>query len=167
MESQVVRDSLLHLSGELDLTLGGPSIPPNGNSKRRSLYFTHSRDAEDKFLSMFDNADILQCYRRTESIVPQQALALANASVSLAAAGKISARLSSDNPAADRGIFVDQSFALLLGRRPGAEERDACLAFAREMATLDSVKSSKDSEGTIRARLVHALLNHNDFVTIR
>ena len=103
MESQVVRDSLLHLAGELDPTMGGPSVPPNGSSKRRSLYFTHSRDEEDKILTMFDNADILQCYRRTESIVPQQALALANAAVSLDAAGKIAARWFADHPSADRG----------------------------------------------------------------
>ena len=44
MESQVVRDSLLHLAGELDLRLGGPSIPPPQQeaSQRRSLYFFHS-----------------------------------------------------------------------------------------------------------------------------
>ena len=32
---------------------------------------------------MFDDADIQQCYRRSESIIPQQALALANSRVSL------------------------------------------------------------------------------------
>jgi hypothetical protein len=64
MESQVVRDSLLHLAGELDPTVGGPPLTPKGPSKRRGLYFIHSADEEDKFLTMFDNADILQCYRR-------------------------------------------------------------------------------------------------------
>ncbi|MEQ9070830.1 MAG: DUF1553 domain-containing protein, partial [Gimesia chilikensis] len=64
MESEVIRDSLLSLAGELDLTLGGPTIDPNKNtdSKRRSLYFTYSRDSQEKFLSMFDAADIFACY---------------------------------------------------------------------------------------------------------
>src|SRR5206468_12594527 len=39
MEAQVIRDSLLHLSGELDLTVGGPSVPVmDETSRRRSLY---------------------------------------------------------------------------------------------------------------------------------
>ncbi|MEM7316672.1 MAG: DUF1553 domain-containing protein, partial [Planctomycetota bacterium] len=52
MEAQVVRDSLLHLAGELDLKTGGPSIDPQPGGKRRSLYFKHSRDQQDKFLAM-------------------------------------------------------------------------------------------------------------------
>src|SRR5207249_903423 len=80
MESQVVRDSLLHLAGELDLTRGGPSIetPMQEASKRRSLYFFHSAIERNKFLSTFDEADPLDCYRRRTSIIPQQALALSN-----------------------------------------------------------------------------------------
>src|SRR5690606_25952912 len=92
MESQVLRDSILHLAGTLDLTVGGPSLDPKKPSFRRSLYFTQSRDDQNKFLSMFDDADILQCYRRPESIVPQQALALANSSISIGMAEKIAAR---------------------------------------------------------------------------
>jgi hypothetical protein len=167
MESQVVRDSLLHLAGELDLAIGGPSVPPNGASKRRGLYFTHSRDEEDKFLTMFDNADILQCYRRTESIVPQQALALANAAVSLDAAGKIAARIHASHPSEDPGSFVDAAFVWLLGRGADPSERDACLEFRTGLVRLDSVKGAQDPEAVVRARLVHALLNHNDFVTVR
>lgn len=167
MESQVVRDSLVSLAGELDPAVGGPSVAPNGSSKRRALYFTHSRDAEDKFLTMFDNADILQCYQRPVSIVPQQALALANAAVSLDAAEKIAERIHAKHPSADREAFVEGAFALLLGRLPDGEERTACLSYWTEMGGLDSVKASQNPEGTVRARLVHALLNHNDFVTVR
>jgi molybdopterin/thiamine biosynthesis adenylyltransferase len=162
-----IGDSLLHLAGELDPTMGGPSVPPNGSSKRRSLYFIHSRDEEDKFLTMFDNADILQCYRRTESIVPQQALALANAAVPLDAAGKIAQRIHASHPSADRGAFVDGAFGLLLGRGADPSERGACLEFWDRLAALDSVKTAQDPESVARSRLVHALLNHNDFVTVR
>src|SRR5205085_4486546 len=79
MEAQIVRDSLLHLAGELDLTLGGPSIPiTQEDSRRRSLYFFHSHNEHQKFLSMFDDANVLEGYRRAESVVPQQALAMEN-----------------------------------------------------------------------------------------
>ena len=68
MEAQLVRDSLLTLAGELDLTLGGPSIPVNNEtSRRRSLYFVHSHNEHQKFLSTFDDASVLECYRRAES----------------------------------------------------------------------------------------------------
>jgi hypothetical protein len=35
------------------------------------------------------------------------------------------------------------------------------------MSALESVKAAADPNATIRARLVHAVLNHNDFVTVR
>lgn len=163
MESQVLRDSLLSLAGTLDLTRGGPSLPPDGKSPRRSLYFTHSRDVEDKFLTMFDNADILQCYRRSESIVPQQALALANSAVSLGSAREIARGMGQTK----RHEFVEKAFVLLLGRGPDNDEQAACLEYWKEMEALDSILKGADPESAIRARLVHALLNHNDFVTIR
>jgi len=95
MESQVIRDSLLHLAGVLNPKLGGPTIDPKKSAGiyRRSLYFTHSRDGRHQFLSMFDDADILRCYRRNESIVPQQALAMANSKLALSMARKIAERL--------------------------------------------------------------------------
>jgi hypothetical protein len=163
MESQVVRDSLLGLAGELDPQAGGPALPLKEPSRRRSLYFVHSRDEEDRLLSIFDNADILQCYRRSESIVPQHALAMANSALSLDMAEKIALRW----PGSSRATFVRDAFRLLLGRAPDEEERAACEAFTEELAALDTVRRAPSPETRIRARLVHAILNHNDFSTIR
>jgi len=165
MESQVLRDSILHLAGTLDLTVGGPSLDPKKPSFRRSLYFTQSRDDQDKFLSMFDDADILQCYRRPESIVPQQALALANSAVSIGMAEKIAARLPRSGEGRD--LFLETAFNLLLGRSPDSAEIAECNAYCTEMALLETVAAAPDPEEQIRSRLVHALLNHNDFVTVR
>jgi hypothetical protein len=165
MESQVLRDSILHLAGTLDLTVGGPSLDPKKPSFRRSLYFTHSRDDQDKFLSMFDDADIMQCYRRPESIVPQQALALANSAVSIGMAEKIAARLPRSGEGRD--LFLETAFKLLLGRSPDSAELAECNAYCTEMALLETVTAAPDPEELIRSRLVHALLNHNDFVTVR
>ena len=80
MESQVVRDSLLHLAGQLDVSEGGPAIRAGdqGRSKRRSLYFFHSNNDRNSFLTAFDEAMVSECYRRESSVLPQQALALAN-----------------------------------------------------------------------------------------
>lgn len=170
MESQVVRDSLLHLAGTLDMTLGGPSLDVGNSSRRRSLYFKHSRDDHDKFLTMFDDADLLQCYRRSESIVPQQALALANSQLSISMAGKIAEQITAKLESSDIQPFISMAIETLLGRPSTAAEREACLKFCNQLHTvLKEQTDSSESELTnrVRSRLIHSLLNHNDFVSIR
>ncbi len=173
MESQIVRDSLLQLAGDLDTQLGGPSVGANGDSRRRSLYFKHSRDDQDKFLKMFDDADLLQCYRRTESIVPQQALALSNSGLSIKMATKIAERIAADLKADElkaeegRSGFIAAVFETLLARPATADEVAECNKFFGELAQLLAGKSPESLETRLRARFVHAMLNHNDFITIR
>ena len=45
------------------------------------------------FLRLFDSPNVLSCYRRSESVVPQQALALANSSLCLEQARLLASRL--------------------------------------------------------------------------
>lgn len=163
-ESQVVRDSLLHLAGELDGSMFGPSIAPGPASRRRSLYFQHSRDQQDLFLSTFDDADHLACYRRSESIVPQQALALANSKLTFEMAPRIARRLDDDLAIKD---FVAKVFEVLMARLPDQDELEACEEFCRRVRELNRDKEASEQERLVRDRLVHALLNHNDFVTVR
>ena len=167
MEAQVVRDSLLQLAGELDPKLGGPSLEPAPGSNRRSLYFKHSRDHQNKFLGMFDDADHLQCYRRSESIVPQQALALSNSQLAIRMSDKIASSLSKEIKPASREAFVDLAFETLLARTPDTEERRECLEFCGKLEAILKNEKIADVEQRIRGRLVHALLNHNDFISIR
>ena len=167
MESQVVRDSLLYLAGELDAQLGGPSVDPDKESKRRSLYLKHSRDQQEKFLTMFDDADLLQCYRRSESIVPQQALALANSKLSLSMAEQIAAKLASQLDDTNQSEFIALAFETLLGRQPEESERLECETFCAQIAKLTTDQSTNTDELRVQTRLVHALLNHNDFISIR
>lgn len=170
MESQVVRDSLLALAGTLDLKQGGPSLGVGDGSTRRSLYYKHSRDQQNKFLSMFDDADLLQCYRRSESIVPQQALALANSKVSLQNAQKIADRISESLEDTGRKSFIATAIETLLGRPAVGQEEQHCLSFCEDLDQLllnSNLPDRLDREARIRNRLVHALINHNDFVSIR
>lgn len=165
MESQIVRDSLLHLSGQLDTVLGGPSLDSGEAGNRRSLYFTHSPDKLDRFLTAFDDADLQQCYRRSESVVPQQALALSNSKLSFNTATRISNDLIGIE---NNEAFVERAFFLILARKPEASETEECLRFLDDILAMN--KKSGDSpaaEERGRIQLVHALLNHNDFITIR
>ena len=160
MEAQVVRDSLLHLAGVLDLSQGGPSLDPGDSVRRRSLYFKHSRDQQDKFLKTFDDADHLQCYRRPESVAPQQALALSNGKIPIEMAGKIAGLVKSED-------FVGGVFELLLGRKPDDAERRECETALTDLQTAAGKAKKPNPAQRARRGLVHALLNHNDFVSIR
>jgi Protein of unknown function (DUF1553)/Protein of unknown function (DUF1549)/Planctomycete cytochrome C len=169
MEAQAVRDSLLHLAGQLDLTLGGPSIDVNAQAdlKRRSLYFVHSHNDHHKFLMQFDDAAVLECYRRTESIVPQQALTLSNSKFAVTAADGIAARLQAMYAKAPDGQFVTAAFEMILSSTPTAEERQACLDALAEWETVLTGQKHPDPTAKARANLVAALVNHNDFLTVR
>ena len=163
----MLRDSLLTLAGELDSKIGGPSIDPGSKSKRRSIYFKYSRDQQDKFLTMFDDADVLQCYRRSESIVPQQALALSNSSLSIDMATSIARRIHESLNDATREAFISEVFYSLLGRKPTFDETSECVQFFEDMTTLADDSSTMERQHRIRSRFVQAILNHNDFISIR
>ena len=169
MESQVVRDSLLQLAGVMDTTLGGPTINPKNEDTayRRSFYFTHSRDDQSKFLTMFDDADIIRCYRRDESIVPQQALTLANSKLSLTLARKMAEKLESELGEVSDEQFVAEAFALILATAPSEDETSSCLDALKQTREVLTAADHSHIDSRARADLVHALLNHNDFVTIR
>lgn len=155
LESQAVRDSLLFLAGRLDSTRGGPSIPiGDDSSRRRSIYFVHSHNDHNRFLAQFDDAGVQECYRRSESIVPQQSLALVHARLAGESATELRTKL---DPAGNMPApaFIRRSFMVLLGREPSVAEAAAC---AGELVP-DSVPA--------RAGLLLALINHHDFISIR
>ena len=85
MEAEAVRDNLLSAAGMLDPTLGGPDLDPGLGmiSRRRSLYFRHAKEKRAVFLKVFDSPSAIDCYRRVESVMPQQALALANSPLAI------------------------------------------------------------------------------------
>jgi hypothetical protein len=169
MQSQVVRDSLLHLAGELDLTAGGPPVPlaEQDTSRRRAMYFFQSHNDHHKFLGIFDDANVLECYRRTESIVPQQGLALWNSKFALTMGGKINDRLHARLGTGDDVAFVKAAFETVLGTTPNDAEQRVCEESLTELR--EALKDVKEPDRSKRARLqlVQALINHNDFVTVR
>jgi hypothetical protein len=168
MEAQVVRDSLLSLAGELDLTLGGPSIPVNNEgSRRRSLYFVHSHNEHQTFLSMFDDASVLECYRRSDSIVPQQALALENSPLATSMAEKITQRIMTANTNATDKDFIRAAFLTVLSAEPSEAEQATVIDAMERLTAAARSKNRPNPQLDVRTNLVHALLNHNDFVTIR
>ena len=163
-----VGDGLLHLAGELDARVGGPPVPvKDAASRRRSLYYVHSHNDHHTFLATFDDANVLECYRRAESIVPQQALALSNSATSMGNAAKIADRLSAQLGRASNADFARAAFEAVLAAEPTAGERAECAAALSRLTDLAKGQGVADPARRARANLVLALLNHNDFVTIR
>jgi hypothetical protein len=169
LESQVVRDTVLALAGRLDSLMGGPPVPATAQveSARRSLYFVHSNNERNPFLTTFDEASVKECYRREQSIVPQQALALSNSGLVLDAARPIAERLSRQGSSADDGAFVRTAFLVLLGAGPSAAEETAMTRALAEWAKIPEATKDADPTTWARTQLVWVLLNHNDFVTLR
>jgi len=188
MEAEAVRDTLLALSGELDTTMGGPDLDSAAAAPppRRSVYFRHTPDDRLLFLEAFDAANPEECYRRIESVVPQQALALTHGGLSLSqarlVARKLSAALAAGPSPATNADFVNLAFEHVLTRLPTPAERERCESFLVRQATLlaepakltafdgdDAAQVKPDANPQNRARedLVHVLFNYHDFVTVR
>ena len=184
LEAEAVRDDLLYVSGSLDPAMGGPEIDHKQglNSKRRSLYLRLAAEKEVEFLKIFDGPSVTECYERKPSVVPQQALALANSELAMTQARALARELGSatgDDPAR----FISLAFRRILARRPSHEETRLCVDFLSQQTAkaeqrtdskampadskADERKASADPARRARENLVLVLMNHNDFVTVR
>ncbi|MCH2212251.1 MAG: DUF1553 domain-containing protein [Fuerstiella sp.] len=175
MEGELVRDTLICLTGQLDATMGGPDLPitPEDNGRRRTIYYRYSRDYQIKLLSVFNPASVEECYRRLHSIVPQQALAMTNSKIVLERgrqlAALVSAEVGTENSDEVNSAFIESAFERTLGRGATSAERTACAEALREFGDSASADGMSTDAAHQRARenVVHVLLNHNDFITIR
>ena len=182
LEAEVVRDSVLFVSGQLDLTMGGAELDHlQGEVPRRSIYFRHAQEKQMEMLKIFDCAAVTECYERKESIVPQQALALMNSDFVLKNARALARKLSAGPTAGGPTEFIQAAFETVLSRPAGEDELSVCMSFLDEQAqpnsaTTVAVTSASDASSCdqpsadprMRARenLVQVLMNHNDFVIV-
>lgn len=178
MEAEVVRDSLLAVAGELDTTMGGHEIDHKlgMTSRRRSLYFAHHGEEKMEFLELFDGANACDCYRRSSSVQPQQALALTNSELTKTLSRQLESRLWKNVCGENGGPEVDSQFVRIaflqvLNREPSHAENLAALEFLNQqrdrLASAGLQETVTDPALRSRQNLIHALMNHHDFVTIR
>ena len=146
IEGEVIRDSLLAISGELNLKVGGPGVFPPipkelfegakgwiastdpRDHTRRSLYIFARRNLRFPFLEVFDAPDNnLSCSARERSTTAPQSLTLLNAEEVLAAAARTAERLTeaADSPEGR----VTLAYRLIIGRPPTAVERRLSVEF--------------------------------------
>jgi hypothetical protein len=155
LEAEMIRDSLLAISGRLDSGLGGTLVHWTNNeyvpgnmagaaSFRRSLYIPIVRDRVDDSLSVFDFANPSVCAAsRTPTVVSHQALFFMNSPL-VKESARAFARALLDKSDAGPGARVSEAYCRVFGRPPtDGEIRWAAgfLALARQ-----SVKSGEPGE---------------------
>ena len=145
IEAEALRDTILSVSGKLDLRMGGPGFElfePNDNyvkvykpkqsfgdeTFRRMIYQNKPRLQLDDTFGSFDCPDAGQIApRRNRSITPIQALGLLNSPFLVQQSDLMAARIEREvghNPQAK----VQRTFQLTLGREASPEEAKAALA---------------------------------------
>jgi hypothetical protein len=112
-------------------------------------------EKEVEFLKIFDGPSVTECYLRKPSVVPQQALALANSELTRREAQSL-ARALAATPDQDNARFIDEAFLRVLSRRATTDEVKVCRDF---LAHRERARGRED--------LLAVLLNHNDFLTAR
>ena len=139
LDAETLRDTLLAVTGTIDLTMGGPSAmqfkfsdpnkevsprldyasfdPDSPASRRRSVYRFLFRNLNDPLLDTFDAVDpSLSVGKRNATTTPLQALALMNNRFVLRQCEHLAARVEKD--AGDLPGRVDRACRLVLGRPP-------------------------------------------------
>jgi mono/diheme cytochrome c family protein len=167
LEGEAIRDSILKVSGRLNATMYGPSIPvfltpfqdgrgkpasgPLDGDGRRSVYLAVRRNFLSSFLLAFDTpAPFSTVGRRTVSNVPAQALILMNDPFVHQQADLWAKRVMSEKASDEqrlRGMYVD-AFA----RPPSEAELRACTGF---------LGAAPDQRRW--ADLAHVLINAKEF----
>jgi hypothetical protein len=165
MDAETLRDSLLWLSGSLDMRMGGPSFPLHQKGGRGSfIYHTVDNDGpavwrrciyrfvvrggDKTLLDSFDCPDpSVATPQRQASNTPTQALALLNNAFVIRQAGLFAKRL--EKEAATPEERVRRAYLLAVGREATAKEIAAGSAFVRKVSL---------------TAFCRALVNGNEFV---
>ncbi len=122
LEVEPWRDSLLAVSGKLDLTTGGPTTDlRNSGNARRTVYGKISRHELDGLLRLFDFPDAnVTADKRTLTTVPQQQLFAMNSEFMVTQAKAFTARVAKLGKTEDEKIVA--AYRLAFGRKPSDEE---------------------------------------------
>jgi hypothetical protein len=182
MEAEVIRDSILAVSGRLDPQMFGPSVHPYRETAdtekrlytgpldgagRRSLYLKFQLMEPPHFLRAFNlpGGKVTQG-RRDASNTPAQSLAMLNDPFVLAMADVWAGRLVEDGrtAVAERG---DTMFRAAFARSPTTAELADFVALAGELASVHGVeKAELMSSRPVWKDAAHALFNLQEFIYI-
>jgi hypothetical protein len=176
LEGEAIRDAMLTVSGRLDRTMAGPSVPihltafldgrgrptsgPVDGNGRRSIYLAVRRNFLSPFLMAFDTPSPFSTVgRRTVSNVPAQALILMNDPFVYQQAEVWGRRVLATPGSTDER--VQRMYTSAFGRLPTAAEQEACAAFLNRQAALYQVTPD---DVKVWTDLAHTLFNVKEFI---
>ncbi|MDB4786879.1 DUF1553 domain-containing protein, partial [Planctomycetaceae bacterium] len=160
LEVEAWRDALLAVSGNLDSTMGGPTVKlADSNNYRRTVYGAISRHELNGLLRLFDFPDAnVTSAARTETTVPQQQLFVLNSDFVVKQAKALVDRIRKE--AGGNGqTQITLAHQILFGRNPD----DVELALGLEFV---SRKHNPDDKLSVWEQYAQALLGSNEFMYI-
>ena len=130
LDAEQLRDSILFVAGDLDLTkMGGPAKELGVDNARRTVYAKISRYRIDPFLQSFDFPNpTFTAEQRFSTNVPVQRLFFMNNAFVYAQAGKFADRVFAKTEDTAR---ITEAYQLLYGRNPTAQELQLGLNFLK------------------------------------
>jgi hypothetical protein len=177
LEGEAIRDSMLEVSGLLNLKMGGPGVfpplPPgvvtrggwkkdedSSEADRRSVYVFVRRNTRYPMFEVFDMPDTHEsCARRNTTITAPQALELLNNDLVLDWARAMAARVMNDTGVTPEAA-IERAWKLAYSRQPGDQERATALKFLNRQMEITQSKPEALVD------LCHMLLNSNEFVYV-
>lgn len=163
LEAEIIRDSLLSVSGKLDRTQFGKGSLDQ-NMPRRSIYLTVKRSQLIPILQLFDAPDAMQGIGgREESTVAPQALAMMNSPMVRDIATKLSQR---SRPNANVPIpeAISRAYESALSRPATEEEVKTMTAFVQQQT--ESRGTDGNAESLAFRDFCQVLLCMNEFVYV-
>jgi hypothetical protein len=192
IESELLRDAMLSVSGTLNPEMFGPAFkapiaseaiqarnmkdPYPNNLKdtaathRRSIYMFHKRVVQYPLMQAFDGPDAqASCGRRVTTTVAPQALALLNDRFIRARAEDFAHRLTKE-AGAETAAQVRLAWRLALAREPSADELKSSTEFIQaqfsQRSTRDSSKPDDDTRHRALTDFCQVLFAMNEFIYV-
>ena len=183
LEGEAIRDSMLAVSGQLNLEMAGPSIYPKvsnevlatgsthkwGNSpedqqRRRTVYVFQRRSLSLPITEVFDGPDMVNtCPKRQSTTIAPQALAMFNGEFGWEQARHFAERVKKE-AGADPAAQVKLAYRLALVRKPTPAQLAQASAFLAKKAELHRVEKKASPEQAALADFCHVLFNTNEFL---
>src|SRR5262249_45307736 len=165
LEGEVIRDSLLAVSGLLDDKMFGPgTLEPA--SKRRSIYFTVKRSKLMPMMVVFDAPEALVSIgdRPTTTIAPQALMLMTTPQI------RHYARHLALRAAADASIplekAIQHAYQIAVARPPNAEELAESIAFVEQQTQSYTAAGKANGRELALTDLCQTLMSLNEFVYV-
>ncbi|MEO2011804.1 MAG: PSD1 and planctomycete cytochrome C domain-containing protein [Pirellulaceae bacterium] len=196
VEAEVLRDSILQISGELLLDAFGPSVPVmadrdgkfvvgienlnagrpgaviplKGQDFRRSVYVQVRRSRRLTVLDTFDAPRMTpSCIQRSYSASATQSLMLMNGEFPIARAEQLATRVMTE-ASNELPPQIDFAWQLCYSRQPDPDELSSAINYVQQTEKSYRERHAKSDDRTRRqfamASLCHALLSSNEFLYI-